>query len=205
MIAIVDYQAGNIGSILNMLKKIGASGKLTNNPDDLAKAEKIILPGVGSFDYGMRKLKELNLITILHQKALHEKKPILGICLGAQLLCKSSEEGVLPGLGWMDADVKKFSTLIDGKRYAVPHMGWDIVTQQKQTNIVRNLPDDSRFYFVHSYHIVCHQPEDILFRNVYGVPFASAIEKDNIIGVQFHPEKSHRFGKQLLRNFVELY
>lgn len=205
MTAIIDYQAGNIGSILNLLKKIGARAVLTSNPTEIQQAEKIILPGVGSFDYGMTKLQELNILDILHQKVLNEKTPVLGICLGAQLMCKSSAEGVLPGLDWVDAYVKKFPTLVNGQRYAVPHMGWDVVHQEKETNMVRDLPENPRFYFVHSYHIVCNQQQDVLFRNEYSAPFASAFENGNIIGVQFHPEKSHRFGKQLLKNFIELY
>lgn len=205
MIAVVDYQAGNIGSILNMLKKLGASGTITANADEIQQAEKIILPGVGSFDYGMSKLKEMNLLQVLDQKVKRDNIPILGICLGAQLMCKSSEEGVLPGLGWIDGVVKKFPTQINGRRYSVPHMGWDIVHAQRESKILLDLPAEPRFYFVHSYHIICHHVQDSLLRNEYGVPFDSAFEKGNIIGVQFHPEKSHRFGKQLLKNFIELY
>ena len=205
MITVIDYQAGNIGSILNMLKKLGASGTITADAAEIQRAEKIILPGVGSFDYGMTKLKEMNLLEVLDQKVMRDKTPILGICLGAQLMCKSSEEGILPGLGWIDGEVKKFPTHTNGQRYSVPHMGWDVVHAQRGSNMLRDLPDQSRFYFVHSYHIICHQQQDTLLRNEYGVPFDSAFEKDNIVGVQFHPEKSHRFGKQLLKNFIELY
>jgi glutamine amidotransferase len=205
MIAIVDYEAGNIGSIQNMLQKLGSDSVITSDADVIAKADRIILPGVGAFDYGMQKLNDLGLIEILRRKALEEKIPTLGICLGAQLMCNRSDEGVLPGLCWIDAEVKKFPTLVNGKRYTVPHMGWEIVTKAKQAKIVSLLPEFARFYFVHSYYIQCHTSEDKLLSNQYSASFDSAFERDNIIGVQFHPEKSHNFGKQLLKNFIELY
>ena len=130
---------------------------------------------------------------------------VLGICLGAQLMCNSSEEGVLAGLGWIDAEVKKFPTILEDRRFTVPHMGWEIVNQIKQARILNLMPEFSRFYFVHSYYIHCNLHEDRLLSNQYSAPFDSAFERENIIGVQFHPEKSHNFGRQLLRNFIELY
>jgi len=205
MVAIIDYEAGNIGSIHNMLRKIGVASQITANPEVIEKAKHIILPGVGAFDYGMQKLSDLGLLEILRKKVLYDKTPTLGICLGAQLMCNKSEEGILPGLGWIDAAVKKFPTQINGTRYTVPHMGWEIVTKVKSSNILRSLPESPRFYFVHSYYMECFNEDDKLFTNQYSVAFDSAFERGNIIGVQFHPEKSHNFGKQLLRNFIELY
>ncbi|MEX1238377.1 MAG: imidazole glycerol phosphate synthase subunit HisH [Cyclobacteriaceae bacterium] len=204
MVAIIDYQAGNIASIQNMLKRIGADAIVTADSHRLSEASYLILPGVGAFDYGMAKLKELDLLPILQKRVMEDKVPILGICLGAQLMCNRSEEGILPGLGWIDADVKKFPTDADGNRYRVPHMGWETIARKKNSKLLQDLPDPSRFYFVHSYYINCREPEDKLLINQYGVNYDSAFERDNILGVQFHPEKSHNFGKQLLKNFIGL-
>ncbi|MCZ8354967.1 MAG: imidazole glycerol phosphate synthase subunit HisH [Cyclobacteriaceae bacterium] len=201
MIVIVDYNAGNLASISNMLKKIGAASVISNDLATISKATKIILPGVGAFDYGMHELKKLGLIELLNEKK-DSGIPILGICLGAQLMCNKSEEGVEKGLSWIDAEVKKFPTLVDNKKFTVPHMGWDYCNL-KNTNspILQNLNNQSRFYFVHSYYIHCKVDKDILLENRYSCLFHSGFEKNNIIGVQFHPEKSHMFGKQLLQNF----
>lgn len=205
MVVIIDYEAGNIGSIRNMLKKIGTDAVITSNPDVIEKATHVILPGVGSFDFGMQKLNDLNLIDTLRRKCHEEKTPTLGICLGAQLMCNSSQEGNLPGLGWIDAEVKKFPSLVNGTRYTVPHMGWEIVSMVKQSNLILNLPQPARFYFVHSYYIECLDSTDRLMQSQYNLTFDSAFERENIVGVQFHPEKSHKFGKQLLTNFIERY
>jgi glutamine amidotransferase len=204
MIAIVDYQAGNIGSIQNMLKKLGAEATITDNPDLIREASKIILPGVGAFDYGITKLKESGIIDVLHDRK-EAGTPILGICLGAQLMCHKSEEGVLPGLGWIDANVIKFPMQVDNQKYPVPHIGWDQVTPAKNSRLFDGLPEESRFYFVHSFYIDCHQPTDRLARNQYSASFDAAFESGNIAGVQFHPEKSHKFGFMLLKNFVEKF
>ena len=205
MTAIIDYHAGNIASIQNMLAKIGVKATITNIIPDIRQATRIILPGVGSFDFGMKKLRELNLVDVLNERVLVDKIPCLGICLGAQLMCNRSEEGVLEGLGWIRAEVRKFPTQINGTRYAVPHMGWDVVRQVKQSKLMDGINENPRFYFVHSYYITCHEPGDALLKNEYGVTFDSAFERDNIVGVQFHPEKSHKFGKALLKNFTEQY
>lgn len=205
MITIIDYHAGNIASISNMLSKLGARSRITNDVDAIRSATRIILPGVGSFDYGMRKLNELNLIPTLNQKVINEKTPCLGICLGAQLMCQQSEEGILPGLQWIQARVQKFPTQVNGKRYPVPHMGWDVVTPARASRLLTNLNNHPRFYFVHSYYITCQDRGDALLTNHYGIDFDSAFERENIVGVQFHPEKSHKFGKTLLRNFIESY
>ena len=205
MIVIVDYKTGNIGSIQNMLKKIGHPSIISNEVESIKAAKKLILPGVGSFDYGMRKLRELNLLDALNERVLTDKIPILGICLGAQLCCMSSEEGTEQGLGWVDATVKKFSTQKENKKYFVPHMGWDHVQPLKESKLFIELESEARFYFVHSYSIHCANQQDVLTRNSYSFTYDSAFEKGNIIGVQFHPEKSHKFGKHLLRNFIENY
>lgn len=205
MIAIVDYEAGNIGSIQNMLQKLGSDSVITSDQDVISRADRIILPGVGAFDYGMQKLNELKLVDVLRRKSLEEKTPTLGICLGAQLMCKQSEEGVLPGLAWVNADVKKFPHDQNGQKFKVPHMGWEIIRRVKESQLLNALPDPARFYFVHAYYIHCNEQSDRLLENTYSVPFDSAFERDNIIGIQFHPEKSHKFGKQLLKNFIEKY
>lgn len=204
MIAIVDYEAGNIGSIRNMLKKNGFEGEITSKPTMLERADRIILPGVGSFDYGISKLKKLGMIEAL-ESAKNLGKPILGICLGAQLMCNRSEEGKLDGLGWINAEVKKFPTLRDGIKYTVPHMGWDVVEQKKESRLFDEVEKPARFYFVHSFYIECNTQDIVLTQNRYGVQYDSAFEQGNIIGVQYHPEKSHKFGRQVLRNFVEKY
>jgi glutamine amidotransferase len=204
MIAIVDYQAGNIGSIRNMLKKIGYDSLITSSRTEIAHADRIILPGVGSFDYGMQKLKDFELTDVLNQKKA-SGTPILGICLGAQLMCNNSEEGILPGLGWIDAEVKRFPASEGGKKFTVPHMGWDIVQQNKFSKLFEAVEQPARFYFVHSYYIQCKQPEVVLTQNRYSTTYHSSFELNNVIGVQYHPEKSHKFGKQLLKNFIEKY
>lgn len=204
MITIVDYGLGNLGSILNMLKKIGAEVKLSTSIHDIEKADKLILPGVGAFDHGMRQLRERGLIDVLNHKALEEKVPILGICLGMQLLGNSSEEGSEEGLGWIEANTKKFRFEGIELRLKVPHMGWNLVKESKASDLNKDMYPEPRFYFVHSYHFVCKNPEDELLKSNYGFDFTSAVEKENIMGVQFHPEKSHKFGMQLLNNFNEL-
>jgi glutamine amidotransferase len=204
MIAVVDYQAGNIGSIQNMLKKIGHDSVITSDPETIAKADKVILPGVGAFDYGMHNLHKMNLIPVLEEKR-KSKTPILGICLGAQLMCNSSEEGKEKGLGWIEGEVLRFKNLVENKKLLVPHMGWDNVAPTKESRLFTGMPSNPRFYFVHSYYINCANKKDQLIQNRYGNYFDSAFERENIVGVQFHPEKSHKFGKQLLKNFIECY
>ncbi len=205
MVVIIDYQAGNIGSIRNMIKKLGSEAVISSDEAVIRSATKLILPGVGSFDYGMSKLQELGLLDILSQKVGIENIPILGICLGAQLMCRASEEGQLPGLGWIQGDVKRLPGVKDGAKYTVPHMGWDIVRLQKPSKLFSDMQEPARFYFVHSYYIACDDKRDVLTSNTYSVSFDSAFERGNILGVQYHPEKSHKFGKQLLRNFLVNY
>ena len=200
MITIIDYGAGNIGSITNMLLRLGKSCEVTNDPEKIKKATKLILPGVGKFDYGMTKLKESGLTEILNEKVLGEKIPILGICLGAQLMTKSSEEGEMSGLSWFDAEVVKFN----GETKRIPHMGWNSVHSCIDDIMTANLPENPRFYFVHSYYIHSNRPDEIMFTTIYGHEFVSGLMKNNIYAVQFHPEKSHKFGIQLFKNFLSI-
>lgn len=204
MIVIVDYGMGNLGSILNMLKKIGAEAIISSDVDIIKNADKLILPGIGAFDTGMKNLNGLKIIPILNNKVISEKTPILGICLGMQLLTKSSEEGILPGLGWINAQTIKFKFDEKNNNLKIPHMGWNTVHLSKNSPLFKEMFDEPRFYFVHSYHVVCDDEQDILTQTYYGYEFASAVQKDNIMGVQFHPEKSHKFGMKMLKNFAEL-
>jgi glutamine amidotransferase len=201
MIVIIDYGMGNLGSIANMIKKVGAKSIITSDLEEIKRADKLILPGVGSFNNGMRELKELGLIDTLNTKVLEDKTPILGICLGMQLMTQSSEEGELDGLGWIEAESKRFVS----KSLKVPHMGWNIIYNQKESKLFTPTDDEERFYFVHSYYVSCNNREDILTTTSYGHNFVSSFEKENIVGVQFHPEKSHKFGMRLFKNFVERY
>ena len=201
MITIIDYGMGNLGSIANMIKKVGGKSLITSDLTEIEKATKLILPGVGSFDNGMKQLKELDLVALLNKKVLEEKTPIMGICLGMQLMTQSSEEGNEEGLGWIDAKTHRFVS----DSLKVPHMGWNIVLEQKNSNLFNKAKDEKRFYFVHSYYVSCNRKEDILSTTSYGYDFVSSFEKENIIGVQFHPEKSHKFGMNLFKNFVEKY
>ncbi|WP_417656302.1 imidazole glycerol phosphate synthase subunit HisH [Pseudidiomarina aestuarii] len=206
MIMILDYGMGNCGSIKNMLRYIGAEATTTTQPDALKDAKAIILPGVGSYDHGVKHLEPFK--AILERKVLHEEVPFLGICLGMQLLLEESEEGQLLGLGWIKGKVKRFdfSSLESDQRLVVPHMGWNEIKPGTQSRLIKTLEHNSleRFYFVHSYH-AAHVPEENKIALChYGYDFTCGIQKNNIYGVQFHPEKSHLFGKQLFKNFVEI-
>jgi glutamine amidotransferase len=205
MVTIVDYEMGNVGSIQNMFKCIGVESKIESDPDKIRKASKILLPGVGSFDTAMRKIKEKNLEEVLAEKALKEQVPILGICLGMQLLTSESEEGRLKGLGWIPAKTVSFKNRID-KRLKIPHMGWNIVKKSKESSLTKGFEEfeEARFYFVHSYFVKADNEEYSILKSEYGLEFDSAIQKDNIFGVQFHPEKSHKFGVKLFENFAKI-
>ena len=204
MITIIDYRTGNLGSIQNMLKKIRVESVITSNPEEIAGASKIILPGVGSFDQGMINLINLQIKDIIDKKVTVDKIPVLGICLGMQLMTLRSEEGTLQGLGWIDAETIRFS-FDNPVQFKSPHMGWNFIKKHKESNLLRNINPESRFYFVHSYYVRLNSPSDILTSTVYEREFTSSFEKGNIIGVQFHPEKSHKFGMALLKNFAEQY
>jgi len=202
MIAIIDYGAGNVGSIQNMIKKIGYKAIITSSIDEILNADHLILPGVGSFDYGMSQLEKLKLIDVLEKKVVECKTPILGICLGMQLMAKSSEEGIKEGLNLIDAEVVKFKS--NTHNIKIPHMGWNYVNIRKESKLFERKEEKERFYFVHSFHVKVKNEMDILATTDYGCNFTSAIERENIYGVQFHPEKSHRYGMQLLEHFIRL-
>jgi glutamine amidotransferase len=200
MICIIDYGIGNIGSIQNMIKKIGYESIVSSDENIIKKANKLLLPGVGSFDYAIKKLKELKLYDLLNEEVVLHKKPILGICLGMQLMTLGSDEGNENGFGWIDAYVHKFKS----NDLKVPHMGWNLVNIDKYNDLSIGLYEENRFYFVHSFCVKCKHDSDKLFTTNYGINFVSGFSKDNIYGVQFHPEKSHKFGKKLLENFCKL-
>lgn len=204
MIVIVDYGMGNLGSILNMLKKVGApAAKVSSDPKDIAEADKLILPGVGAFDTGMRRLRETGLLEVLNEKVLKAKAPTLGVCLGMQLMTKLSEEGELPGLGWVDAETIRFRFNPKEKGLKIPHMGWNTVKIQKQGTLFKDMHPNPRFYFVHSFHVVTRNPEDVLATTEHGYEFTSVFQHGHIMATQFHPEKSHKFGMKLYKNFLE--
>ena len=202
MITIIDYGMGNLGSIINMLGKIGVEAVSTSKIEDIEKARKIILPGVGSFDTAINNLNKLGLMTVLNKKVTEERIPTLGLCLGMQLLTEKSEEGKLPGLGWIRGRTIRFKFEDNLK---IPHMGWNTINIKKRSPLLRGLDNGSRFYFVHSYHLVCDDEKDILATADYGYEFPTVVERKNVLGVQFHPEKSHKFGMKLLENFAKNY
>jgi glutamine amidotransferase len=200
MIAIIDYNLGNIGSIQNMLKKIGVQFIVTNDPKEIKRANKLILPGVGSFDNGIRNLQNLNLISILNKEVIQNKKPILGICLGMQLMTQGSEEGKDKGLGWIPVNIVSFKNIEEYKG-TIPLMGWNYVKVIKPNKLLNH--NKSRFYFVHAFHCKRNAFE-ILTSEINGYDYCAAFQNNNIYGVQFHPEKSHLFGLELLTNFCNL-
>lgn len=203
MIVIIDYGMGNLRSVYNKFKRIGVQCVISSNKHDIESAEKLILPGVGHFKYGIENLYKLDLIELLNKKVIDDKIPILGICLGTQLFCKHSEEGSSNGLGWIDAEVIRFC-VSDKIKYKIPHMGWNNVNIVKSNELNKNLNEDDQFYFVHSYHLKCNNNSDIWMTTDYHHNFVSAINKENIFGTQFHPEKSHDAGYALLTNFAKL-
>ena len=200
MITIVDYNMGNLGSIQNMLKKIGVDSQVSADPGAVAAADKLILPGVGAFDAGMDNLERSGLIPLLNQRVLEDRVPTLGICMGMQLMTQRSEEGQRNGLGWIDAEALRFRPAQASLK--VPHMGWNRVMPVRPSALTDDLPDEPRFYFVHSYYVRCHDPADVLLATPFGESFHSAFQRGNVWGVQFHPEKSHKFGMALLHNFA---
>jgi glutamine amidotransferase len=202
MITIIDYGMGNLGSIQNMFKRIKVESEITGDIERIARAKKILLPGVGAFDAAMQRIGDEGLKEVLDRKALDEKIPVLGICLGMQLLTRSSEEGNLPGLGWVNARTLKFN--LPDASLKVPHMGWNLVHKKNDSPLVEHLPEEPRFYFVHSFYVQCADPADVLTTTHYGIDFDSIIQHQNIYGAQFHPEKSHKFGMRILENFAQV-
>jgi len=201
--AIVDYRMGNLHSVKKKLDRLKTTSSITSNPKDIIKADKIILVGVGHFAKAMKNIKELDLLDALNEVAIIKKKPVLGICLGMQLMAKDSEEGNTEGLGWLDANVRKMQ-VDDTLKFKIPHTGWNKITQSKKSHLMKGIPESSEFYFVHSYYLKSNETSNILNETEYCFKFTSAIEKDNIFGVQYHPEKSHDVGEVLLKNFISL-
>ena len=202
-LAIVDYGMGNLHSVKKKLDRLKTTSSITSNPRDIIKADKIILVGVGHFAKAMKNIQELDLLDALSEVAIIKKKPVLGICLGMQLMAKDSEEGNTEGLGWLDANVRKMQ-VDDTLKFKIPHTGWNKITQSKKSHLMKGIPESSEFYFVHSYYLRSNETSNILNETEYCFKFTSAIEKDNIFGVQYHPEKSHDVGEVLLKNFISL-
>jgi glutamine amidotransferase len=204
VIAIVDHGMGNLGSVQNMLKRLGAQSVRTADPGELATADKIILAGIGGFDGAMERLQELELVDILTKRAMDGRTPVLGVCLGMQLMAHRSAEGSMGGLAWLDAEVERFS--FDGERpLPVPHMGWEEVEATRPSPLFdASAEADPRFYFSHAYHVVCRDPADVAATATYGAPFVAAVHRRNLLGTQFHPEKSHVFGMEVYRRFLAL-
>jgi glutamine amidotransferase len=205
MIGILNYGMGNLGSIRNMLARLSRRAEIIQTVAELDACERLILPGVGAFDTGMRNLEQSGFRDALEAFA-RSGKPILGICLGMQLLASKSDEGHLPGLGWINAEVRRITRPAENQEFQqlkIPHMGWNIATAKIDSRLFRDLPPDPRFYFVHSYHVVCASDHDVSATIQYGSTLTAAIESKNIFGVQFHPEKSHKFGMKVLENFAQ--
>ena len=203
MISIINYGMGNIGSLENMVAKVGGTARVVSTPEELAEATQVILPGVGHFDNAVRRLKQLGLWSVLDDKAKAGRVPILAICLGAQLVTAGSEEGTEPGFGWIRGKTLRFAFPEDS-RLRIPHMGWNEVRLHKDNRLFHNASATPQFYFVHSYYIVADDPSDVLTTSYYGLEFVSGIARGNIMALQFHPEKSHKHGMNVIRNFVEM-
>jgi len=208
MITILDYTTGNVASVQKVLNRIGVQSRISSDPKDVLTANKLILPGVGHFGKAMAYLNESGLKEALNEKVLVQKTPVLGICLGMQLMCASSDEGgygsaQIPGLGWFDAHVTRME-VENTLRYKIPHTGWQGIQFEKKHPVLDGLVQGSEFYFVHAYHVADAPEKEILTRTTYEKPFVSGVQRDHIIGVQFHPEKSHAAGEQLIRNFIAL-
>jgi len=204
MITIIDTGIANVASIQNMIYRCGSAAKIVTSPDEAINSEKIILPGVGSFDAGMKKIIENGWIDFLDDYVLKEKKIILGICLGMHFLTHSSEEGKLKGLSYVDAETVMFDKTKMNEGNKIPHMGWNEVNRLKSSKLFSDTLTEERFYFVHSYHVNCNNNDEVLTSTNYGYEFHSAFKKENIIGVQYHPEKSHKFGFRFFKNFISL-
>lgn len=199
-IGIIDYNIGNLGSVRRMIELSGGESIFIRSSDELLSCDKLVLPGVGAFDHGIQRLREMEYFDELNALVLVDKVPILGICLGMQLMCETSEEGYEIGLGWLNASVER----INGINVRLPHMGWNELRILNCNSIIPTDMDHLRYYFVHSYAVRCKNMSDVVATSYYGSEFVSAFQKENIYGVQFHPEKSHRFGRQLFEKFVAL-
>lgn len=204
MITIIDYGLGNIKAFVNVYERLNLKINIARNSSEIKKASKLILPGVGSFDYAMQQLNKSGMREEIDRKVLEDKIPVIGICVGMQMMAKSSDEGLLPGLGWFDAEVKLFDIEKIPFKTRLPHMGWNTINIVNNVNLFSQLNNESKFYFLHSYYFKCNQEENIIAKTEYGIEYASAVNKGNIFGIQFHPEKSHQNGIQLLHNFAKL-
>lgn len=205
MITIVNYGLGNIHAFANIYKRLNIPVYIASTAEELRNAERIILPGVGSFDWAMSRLNESGMRNILDELVIEKGKPVLGICVGLQMMAKRSDEGVLAGLGWIDAEVRKFDHTSFKQKTHLPHMGWnDVTPTDNGNNLFKELNSDARFYFLHSYYFHPHILENVIAVTDYNIEFASGVRSNNIYGVQFHPEKSHQWGIQLLKNFAEI-
>lgn len=204
MITIIDYGLGNIRAFVNVYDRLNIKTKIAHTAADIKDAEKIILPGVGAFDYAMSQLNASGMRDELEKQVLIHKVPVVGICVGMQMLAKRSDEGKLPGLGWIDGEVKLFDESLIPYKTRLPHMGWNTMVPVKPNALLADFNGQSRFYFLHSYYFDCNNEEDSIARTEYGITYTSAINKENIYGIQFHPEKSHSNGIQLLHNFAKL-
>lgn len=202
MISVLDYGAGNANSVIRMIERVGGKAQRIFTAEEIVAATKLIIPGVGAFDYGMTQINKNGLSAALNFVAHEKGIPILGICLGMQLMCRRSDEGNLPGLAWIDADVLFFSEARKNN-LRVPHMGWNTVKVVRENSLLSLNDEETRFYFVHSYRVSCDHQEDPISITHYGGDFVSAFQKKNIMGVQFHPEKSHKYGMRLIKNYLE--
>lgn len=202
MITIIDYGLGNIRAFANVYERLNIKTKLAHTADDLKDAKKIILPGVGSFDHAITLLNNSGMRDALDKLVMVDKVPVVGICLGMQIMAKSSDEGKQAGLGWIDGVVKLFDSTTISYKTHYPHMGWNSIQPLKKSKILTDIDNESRFYFLHSYYFVCNNLEEVLATTDYGITYASAVCKENIYGIQFHPEKSHSNGVKLLKNFA---
>ncbi|MBI4861543.1 MAG: imidazole glycerol phosphate synthase subunit HisH [Candidatus Riflebacteria bacterium] len=201
MIVVVDCGIGNCGSVVNMIRRVGGQVVATADPAVVRSASRLVLPGVGSFDRGMTLLDEVGLLPVLNDRVVGAGVPILGICLGLQLMSRRSDEGARSGLGWLGADTVRFHPPAE-EPVRIPHMGWNEVVPARETRLFKPVDGELRYYFAHSYHLVCDRRDDVLATSVHGYEFAAAVQRGNVCGVQFHPEKSHVFGMELMKSFV---
>ena len=206
MIGIINYGVGNISAFVNIYKQLNIPLKIVSRESDLLDVSKIILPGVGHFDYAMTKFQASGMKDLIDKMVTIDKVPVIGICVGMQMMARRSDEGVLDGLGWIDADVKRFDadTYYRNMALPLPHMGWNDVYTVKSSPLLKHLEEDAKFYFLHSYYFVCHNQDNIVATAEYGAKFTCISNHGNVYGIQCHPEKSHKYGVQLLKNFAEL-
>ncbi|HIE99087.1 MAG: imidazole glycerol phosphate synthase subunit HisH [Fuerstiella sp.] len=203
MIAVIDCGMGNLQSVIRGLQKAGGTAVVSSRCDDVAAADRIVLPGVGSFGHGMENLRNAKLMSVLTKKVREDNTPLLGICVGHQMLTTFSEEGAVAGLGWIDGTTTRLPSQSQCGSVKIPHMGWNTLQNRKDCPLLRGIPDDACFYFAHSYSVACAEDQTVVATTEYGCSFASIVQKDNVFGVQFHPEKSHANGITVLRNFLD--